>query len=78
MLPPSEISVLLDSARSAEPPMKVGSRWAMALMHSSEATRVASFLGSVNSLSSSASQPSGSSPAIPARSSAASSGSASA
>ena len=72
------MSVLLDSARSAEPPRKVGSRWAMALMQAWEADRVASFLGSANSLSSSASQPSGSSPAIPARSSAASSGSASA
>ena len=50
----------------------------MKLQHKSraEAERVACFLGSANSLSSSASQPSGSRPAIPSRSSAPSSGSA--
>src|SRR4029453_14404326 len=75
MSPPPSMSVLLDSARSAEPPRKVGSRSAMALMQAWEAVRVACFLGSANSLSRPASQPAGSSPAIPARRSAARSGS---
>src|SRR4029450_2478966 len=57
MLPPSLMSVLLDSARSAEPPRKVGSRRAMALMQASEAERVACFLGSANRLSNSAAPP---------------------